>query len=133
MCGKILFTGIIIFMLISTQNVNGFRYTIKGAKVFELVNIKKIDIPFLQETCFYSNSDINNVKRQWKSKSFWSYSKSSHTSGTAVLISPNLDCKVESFHFDLNGCSVVLDVCIKVLKLRLISVYAPVNTVDRKQ
>lgn len=120
-------------MLISTLNVNGFRDTIKRAKVFELINLKKIDILFLQETYLCCNSDVNNVKKQWKGKSFWSYSKSLHSSGTAILISANLDCKVDNYHFDLNGYLVVLDVSIKGLKLRLISVYAPVNSVDRKQ
>jgi len=122
----------IFIMFLATVNVHGFRDRVKRAKYFELFKTKKLDIIFIQETYLQCSKDIDNVKKQWKGESFWSYSVSPHSRGTAILFSHNLNCQVQSYHFDLNGCMVVIDVCVKGLKLRLISIYAPVNNTERK-
>ena len=70
---------------IGSLNINGARSDIKRASIFRLMDLKKLDILFLQET----HSDIENEndwKKEWPGEVILSHNVS-NSGGVGVLFS----------------------------------------------
>jgi len=72
------------------------------------------------------------IEKEWGGNTFWSFGTSTESKGTAILIKPGLNCKINSFKHDHIGRNIILDVSLNNIELRLISVYAPNNVKERK-
>ena len=119
-------------MKISTYNVNGFKTYWKKGKVLELFKLKEIDIVLLQETHIGCKSEIEEIEKVWGGKTFWSFSKSNESTGVGILINSKIETEIISFQYDVEGRIVLLDFKLNNLEYRIINVYAPNNTRERK-
>jgi exonuclease III len=91
---------------------------------------KKADIIFLQET--YSTSEVENIwKTQWKGKVFYSHG-TTHSRGTMILISGDLEFELMNIYTDTNGRYIFLEAMVQGCRLLLVNIYAP-NTRNQQE
>jgi exonuclease III len=89
-----------------------------------------IDFIFLQETNVGSISLAKKIEMFFGAKAFWSFSSHRFT-GAAILFFSS-DVSYGKFEYDLDGRLIFVDVDIRGLKLRLVNIYAPTISADRK-
>ena len=114
---------------ISTLNLNGARSDLKRAALFKLMETKRIDVMFVQET----HSTVDNEsdwKRAFKGEVVLSH-RSSLSGGVGILFAQSF------LPFSFTVDEVVPGVLLKVkavfenVKLVFLNVYTPTNAVDR--
>lgn len=114
---------------IGSLNINGARSDVKRASFFKLVELKKLDIVFVQET----HSDEENEsdwKREWPGEVILSH-KNSNSGGVAVLFSKGFS--PYSIEVEEVMCGHILKVKVQYenVKMILVNVYAPVLSIER--
>ena len=118
---------------VTTLNVNGLldykcQFSLKS---FCLQH--KIDILFLQETHVSNLNFSQKVDNYFDLyKCFWNFG-SNFSRGTAIFISHSIDCNVIKYHRDLDGRFQYVDVLINSIKYRLINIYCPNDSCERKE
>ena len=113
-------------------NVRGFGDSIKRQSVYNILNLERFDIVFLQETHCLHIKEAKFWGDQYGGKAFWSFGNR-HSCGVGILINSSLTFKVANFDFDIFGRYVILDVNINGTDFRLINVYMPNNAGERKE
>lgn len=114
---------------VASLNINGGRDGSKRAMVAELINIKNVNVSFLQET----HTDCSNEEewsRWWEGESVFSHG-SNLSAGVAILFSKNLNLKILSTEEMEKGRVLMVAGEINDLKVIFINVYAPNNGSDR--
>lgn len=114
---------------IGTLNLNGARDKLKRLTLMDFINIKKLQVMFLQET----HSDaINEIdwRKEWCGSSFFSHG-SNVSGGVAILFSKSfnpLPCHMEEL---VKGRLLKVTAFFDDLKLIFLNVYAPVVGAER--
>ena len=114
-----------------TLNVNGMRTPEKQPKIFKLFENLKNTIIFLQETHYVEEIDGSTWEEKWQGKSLWAGS-SAHSSGVAILFSPDINVELSNINLDKNGRYIICTVKLGKQTLTLINIYAP-NPPDARQ
>ena len=109
---------------VSSLNVNGMCEPVKRSKVLQLLKESQSDIILLQETHSFSLNEREGA-------SYCSF-LSNYSAGTAILINKGLTGTVSPFHISDDGRLVSLDIDYGGSQLRVVSVYAPNISSDRK-
>ena len=109
---------------VSSLNVNGMCEPVKRSKVLQLLKESQSDIILLQETHSFSLNE-------WEGASYCSF-LSNYSAGTAILINKGFTGTVSPFHISDDGRLVALDIDYGGSQLRVVSIYAPNISSDRK-
>ena len=109
---------------ITSININGLLDKSKRSVFFQYCLSKQFDIIFVQETHISCLREVNEIEREWKGRTYWSFG-SSRSCGVGILIKPNLNHSVSSFYHDYEGRVILLNCQYNNLKYRLINIYAP--------
>lgn len=114
---------------ISSLNVNGARDASKRAQVYELMNLKNIDVMFLQETHSTKENEIEWMKER-EGKFILSH-KNALSAGVAVLFSET--CLPISYDVIkvIQGRLIKIKAIFEHVTMELINVYAPVKSMER--
>ena len=79
----------------------------KKKSSFHVVNERKYDIVFLQET--YCTADVEDTwKTQWQGKLFFSHG-TNHSCGVMLLVRSDLDFKLKSVEVDNEGRYIIME------------------------
>ena len=116
---------------IITINCNGLREPVKIDYLNTLLIEKNIDICLVQETHLDNFKSCNFVDRKLHAKSYWSLSDNSHSKGVGIIVR-NSEVEVTHFSFDYFGRYCYIDIKLYDFELRIVSVYAPNNPLERK-
>ena len=110
---------------ISTLNLNGARSDFKQAALFKLMETKRIDVVFVQETHSTTDNE-SDWKRAFKGEVVLSY-RSSLSGGVGILFAQSF------LHFSFTVDEVIPGVLLKVKAafVFVLNVYTPTNAVDR--
>ena len=112
-------------------NVRGIRENIKRKNIFEWCKSKGSDITFLQET--YSTIEVEKKwESEWNGPIIFSHG-SNHSRGVLILLSPNLNLKVDNVVTDKNGRYIVIKVELQETKLVLCNCYFPTRDKEKMQ
>ncbi|KAJ8026529.1 hypothetical protein HOLleu_31380 [Holothuria leucospilota] len=118
--------------VIASLNVDGLREPRKCRKILQMLKSFNFDIIFMQELHFVSQADTRYLSNFWEGKSYFSFSNSSHSSGTGILFAKSFHCSVSQVRHDNEG-RVVSVLCTRNgFSIRLCNVYAPNSPCARK-
>lgn len=111
------------FLRVASLNINGGRSAEKRALVSEVIQLKKIDIAFLQET--HSDSVNETDWGLWWGGQYALSHGSNLSAGVAVLFRPSLNVSVLSTTEIVPGRILMVKVEIQETVFNLINIYAP--------
>jgi len=117
---------------IATLNVNGLRDAGKRNRIFTLLKLKDPSIVLLQETHCTSLTMAKQWEKEWGGKCFWSFG-TARSKGVALLLNPKLNFNLEHFEYDTNGRLLVVDLKLNDARFRVLNVYAPNKSVERRE
>ena len=123
------FSFLMAELKIGSLNINGARSDVKRASLFKLMELKALDVIFLQET----HSDVENEsdwRKQWPGEVILSH-KASNSGGVGVLFSKGF--RPCSFSVEEIMCGHIIKIKVQYENVNLIfiNVYAPVLAVER--
>lgn len=114
---------------LGSLNINGARDDVKRASLFRLINAKRLNVTFLQET--HSTAEIETEwKREWGGEVFLSH-KSSNSGGVGILFSRDflpVSCAAEEI---IEGRLLKIRAQFEKVKMVFINVYAPTVGTER--
>ena len=114
--------------LLKHQEIYG---EVKIHETFELLQNRKVDIAFLQET--HSKPDVaQKWEKEWPGKSLWHSGPTSKASGVAILLRENSNIDIISSYRDQNGSILKTMLQFEEDIFQIINIYAPTNTSVRK-
>ena len=114
-----------------TLNVRGLRDKTKRTNIFEFCRNKGSNIAFLQET--YSTEEVEDKwKSEWNGPVLFSHG-TNHSKGVLVLISPNLNLKMDNVVIDKHGRYIVMKLEFQRSKLVLVNCYFPTRDKEKMQ
>jgi len=115
----------------ATFNCNGLLNGKTQYNILDFVNTCHINILFLQETYLYSKQQINKINKSLQcSCSYWSFGEINSKGVGILLFDSNI--KVLRHEFDLHGRFLCVDIKYFTHTMRLINVFSPNITVERK-
>ena len=118
-------------MNIITINCNGLREPLKIDYLKSILKDRNIDICLIQETHLDNFRLCSFVERQLNAKCYWSLTDNSHSKGVGIIIkNPEID--VTHFSYDYFGRYCCVDIKLNDFELRIVSIYAPNNPLERK-
>ena len=115
---------------IFSLNAHGIKELTRRRALFTYLDIKRYDIVLLQETHVDSKELAEQFKRERAGKSYFSFG-ASRTGGVAVLIRDGLNCSVDYVKYGHESRSLIVDITIEGLALRIINVYCPNDSLER--
>lgn len=118
-----------INLKVISLNIRGINDLKKRRSVFRWLKRKGTDICFLQET-YSTPSVVAYWKHQWSGQMFFSHG-TNHARGTAILLKPGLDAKVEQLFCDEDGRVIIMSVTVQDSTFKMVNVYAPNNEHNR--
>ena len=117
---------------IASLNVKGLRNQSKVSLLSFLIIHKMFDIVFLQETHITDLTQGRQIALEADSRGYWSFGEA-HARGVGILIKNSFQCNIISFHSDKEGRFISVDIEISDVRFKLINVYVPNNSVERKR
>ncbi len=119
------------YLNIATFNVNGMRAADTQSELFNLCKLHTFDILLLQETHMDNKRMTDGFAQELNYKCIWSFG-TNRSCGVAILLSDDLDYKLEKHEYDFDGRLLFVDIEIHDVKYRIINIYAPNIEKDRK-
>ena len=107
----------------------------KRMEINERCKIHGFDIIFLQELKINDINKVKQLERNWKGKLFCSYTDNINSNkGVGIFIYNNIRSKYKIINkkTDFEGRIICLDIDINGTSLRLLNIYAPNDTTQRK-
>ena len=114
---------------IGTLNINGARNDVKRASVYSLINVKRLDVTFIQET----HSTVDNEgdwRREWNGQVYFSH-KSSNSGGVGVLFSRDFNPVSVDVEDIMAGHILKINAEFERVKMVFVCVYAPSAGTER--
>lgn len=114
---------------IGTININGARTDVKRASLFKLLELKKLDVLFVQET----HSDSGNEgdwRREWPGQVFLSH-KQSNSAGVGILFSRAFSPQSVELNHIMPGYALMVKALYENIEFVFLCVYAPVLNMNR--
>ena len=110
---------------ICTFNCNGLKDSVKRKDVFEFLREKDSNIIFLQET--HLKTELENYIRSSWGYNVWLSGRESNKNGVAILFKNNFEYKMTNVYRDPQGCFIVMNIYIEILKkdITLVNLYGP--------
>lgn len=109
---------------IISLNVQGFRSAAKQAEVISVARAANCDVLCLQETNFFSLSDVLAFKRKFNLDCYFSYATSRFT-GVGIIIFNRALLRDHHVFYDGVGRVLALDCVYVAFRLRILCVYGP--------
>lgn len=110
-------------------NANGLRDVNKFRSLCSLLTDMRSDFCLIQET-FWSDDFIDDIKHLWNGVIFTS-NADNNRAGVAILVDNKWKDKVSEIHKDNSGRTLILEVDIGDIVIKLICIYAPTKAKDR--
>ena len=118
---------------LASINCHSLRCEIKQASVFNFLNANNINIVCLQETWMDGMHYKKILQNKWNCDAFMSPSLENNSCGVAILAKKNLNLNILKIFNDAEGRLVFIDFKIQDNVFRLINIYAPTNSPQRKE
>ena len=111
-------------------NINGINKDNKRKEFYQILNNKKLDIIFVQET-HTEAEEIDKIRKGWNGKSIWHSGTNPKNSGVAILFSKSLNIEFLKIEKHQDGKIIKVLAQIENQIFQLINVYAPTDSKDR--
>ena len=118
-------------LTIASLNINGFLSGDRQNLCAEFMRLNNYDVLFLQETHFTDTKQVREIEKLFEAKIYFSFGQS-NSCGVGIIIRDKSDIEYISHRFDTQGRIVSVDVCLGEKEFRLISLYAPNNSRERR-
>ena len=115
---------------ILSLNTRGIRNQHKRNNLFYWLNLKNINIAFLQET-YLTNELTQKIEKEWGGESVLAFG-TEHSRGSAVLFNKSLNFDLIDKHVSEDSRIILINVNIKDAPLTLVNIYAPNQPSERK-
>ena len=113
-----------------TININEKNKENKRKEFYQILNNKKLDIIFVQET-HTKAEEIDKIRKGWNGKSIWHSGTNPKNSGVAIFFSKSLNIEFLKIEKHQDGKIIKVLAQIENQIFQLINVYAPTDSKDR--
>ena len=105
----------------------------KRKAILSKLYYESADIVFIQEAHFTCIQEANRmINKFWKGRHFWSFG-TNLSRGVGILLAKDLNYKLLKHEFDFDGRTVIVDIEMGNMKLRLMCCYAPNCPTERRK
>eukprot|EP00112_Aurelia_sp_Birch-Aquarium-sp1_P012597 Seg265.3 transcript_id=Seg265.3/GoldUCD/mRNA.D3Y31 product="Transposon TX1 putative 149 kDa protein" protein_id=Seg265.3/GoldUCD/D3Y31 len=113
-------------------NVHGIRDSVKKQNLIFWLSQQPYEVIFLQETFLYKEDDVQEFKRLWNGKAYFSFG-SFHSRGVGILFKNSFKGTVTNAYHDNDGRWVNVIISLNGSKMQLMNIYAPCPVGERAE